>query len=287
MNEETESTPTTPDPRMVINFREKQMYAVVDQYPTQGTSIFLQEEDGSPGLKATIWIGLTPTLALDYMFIKNWSENKGIVETLVRSGVVRDTGKRYRVGSVEAHMCQLTEKACLIFGIERSEAAAEHSQGPQREVGEYGYVPPIDPGVPVADAGLDNPPPGLAEAFAAGNDAVEADGADGSFEEGGKAAELNAGPEESELAPVTDGHELTEADMSMDIEAEQVEEVAREVQEGMDATVQGDRTDAAITTLPDADGQPNPPSEKEAESAEQLNPPSAEQLNPISAEKLG
>lgn len=42
-----------------------------------------------------------------HVFVKNWSENEGMVAALESAGVVHDTGIRVKTGFVEAHLCQL------------------------------------------------------------------------------------------------------------------------------------------------------------------------------------
>lgn len=62
--------------------------------------------EGDPVAVATVNIdGRYPPEG--HVFIKNWSENEGMVAALERAGVVKDTGHKVKVGDVEAHLCKL------------------------------------------------------------------------------------------------------------------------------------------------------------------------------------
>lgn len=45
-----------------------------------------------------------------YIFIKNWSENDGILEVLEEAGIVKRTGRMVPTGFVEAHECKILDK---------------------------------------------------------------------------------------------------------------------------------------------------------------------------------
>lgn len=62
--------------------------------------------DGSPIAVATVNI---PDVKLPegYVFIKDWSENTGMLKCLVEAGIVEDTGQRIPTGFVEAAVCKL------------------------------------------------------------------------------------------------------------------------------------------------------------------------------------
>lgn len=46
-------------------------------------------------------------LDIDEVAIKTWSENEGIVESLVEAGAIEDTGESLPVGRVFARICKL------------------------------------------------------------------------------------------------------------------------------------------------------------------------------------
>jgi hypothetical protein len=50
-------------------------------------------------------------LAKNEILIKDWSENEGVLQTLVENGIVKDTGKTVKTGFVNAHVCELLKGA--------------------------------------------------------------------------------------------------------------------------------------------------------------------------------
>jgi len=42
-----------------------------------------------------------------HVLIKNWSENEGVLESLLENGVIEDTGIRIPTGYVEAALCKV------------------------------------------------------------------------------------------------------------------------------------------------------------------------------------
>ena len=63
-------------------------------------------QEGEPMFTATVALDEMP--AEGCVFLKGWSENKGIPEALVKAGVVRLTGRKVNVGLVtvlEAEVC--------------------------------------------------------------------------------------------------------------------------------------------------------------------------------------
>ena len=42
-----------------------------------------------------------------YLYIKNWSENEGVLPSLIEAGLVRDTGTRAPTGYVEAALVEI------------------------------------------------------------------------------------------------------------------------------------------------------------------------------------
>ncbi len=62
-------------------------------------------------------LALTPTVNIPEVFlkeneilIKNWSENEGILDSLVEQGLVEDTGKVVPTGYVIANIVKITDK---------------------------------------------------------------------------------------------------------------------------------------------------------------------------------
>jgi hypothetical protein len=51
------------------------------------------------------------SLAPEEVLIKDWSENEGLLEALVKAGVIETTGRTEPVGFEDAHVCTLTTDA--------------------------------------------------------------------------------------------------------------------------------------------------------------------------------
>lgn len=73
--------------------------------------------DGSVALRANTFIGeqlFTATVALEgrvpepgNVFIKNWSENEGVLECLIDQGIISEPIATHPTGFTEAHECKL------------------------------------------------------------------------------------------------------------------------------------------------------------------------------------
>ena len=59
-------------------------------------------EDGEPIATITVMLEDAGPPAPGYLFVKDWSENEGILAALVAHGYVEDTGKRVPTGWVHA-----------------------------------------------------------------------------------------------------------------------------------------------------------------------------------------
>lgn len=67
------------------------------QYTHGGLALLLVDADGAPYAKASVNLAeqvVGVTIELDEMIVKTHSENAGMLESLVASGLVEDTGKR-------------------------------------------------------------------------------------------------------------------------------------------------------------------------------------------------
>lgn len=74
-------------------------------YKNGGTALQLMDaEDGFPYAMATVWI---EGLAEDEVAIKNYSENEGILETLIDAGIVEKPHRLVSSGFVNIPVCRL------------------------------------------------------------------------------------------------------------------------------------------------------------------------------------
>jgi hypothetical protein len=65
-------------------------------------------DDGGPVATATVCLvdfGLTPPAA--HCYIKNYSENAGILAALIDAGVIEYTGTTVPIGHAQAHLCRV------------------------------------------------------------------------------------------------------------------------------------------------------------------------------------
>jgi hypothetical protein len=68
-------------------------------YHLGGTALQLQHE-GEPLATATVWLDVPP--AKGCVWIKDWSENEGVFDSLVEAGVIEETGAVCHSGYVTA-----------------------------------------------------------------------------------------------------------------------------------------------------------------------------------------
>jgi len=93
-----------------IQFKKWVCVLKFGQYHNGRTGIELvSEKDGSPVAVATVNI---PDVYLDKdeVIIKNYSENEGMLDTLVNAKIVEPTGRKVHTGFVECDVCKLLVK---------------------------------------------------------------------------------------------------------------------------------------------------------------------------------
>ena len=54
------------------------------------------------------------SIAADEVFIKDYSENEGMLMALVKAGIVKDTGRRVQSGFVSIPVCKIIAKELLL-----------------------------------------------------------------------------------------------------------------------------------------------------------------------------
>ena len=68
----------------------------------------IDAENGEP--IATASVSLDVELKPNEIIIKDWSENEGMLDTLVKSGIVEDTGEVVQTGFVLANVCRILKR---------------------------------------------------------------------------------------------------------------------------------------------------------------------------------
>lgn len=83
----------------------------ISQYEDGGApAIWLTTREGEPMAKATCNLS-EERLDDGEVFIKDWSENSGMLAALVNARIVEDTGRRVRSGFVEVPVARLLVSA--------------------------------------------------------------------------------------------------------------------------------------------------------------------------------
>jgi len=79
----------------------------VERYGTSNPAVrLLDVEDGMPVAVATLNVD---GLELDEVAIKDYSENKGMYETLLENGIIHPKHREISTGHVTVPVCKLTE----------------------------------------------------------------------------------------------------------------------------------------------------------------------------------
>lgn len=90
-------------------------------YPNGRTAIQLVDaEDQSPIAVATVNIPEAP-LKENQVLIKDYSENQGILDVLVKAGIVKDLNQWVPSGHITADVCELLEQEKTAFPVDQGE----------------------------------------------------------------------------------------------------------------------------------------------------------------------
>ena len=96
----------------IVEFAGYECVAYETTYPGEAggsTAIYLVDAvDGEPVATATVNVeGVSETLPPSEALIKDYSENEGMMEALIRAGLVQDTGRRVPTGYVTVPVARL------------------------------------------------------------------------------------------------------------------------------------------------------------------------------------
>lgn len=90
---------------------------IAGKYPNRRLALTLIDiYDGTPAAKVTVNVPECP-LEKDAIIVKSYSENEGMLEWLVKSGLVESTGKPVIVGREIAEIVKVTDKLKAMIGI--------------------------------------------------------------------------------------------------------------------------------------------------------------------------
>lgn len=99
-----------------VKFMGYECNAVIKTYQDNGnTAIQLISDDGEPIARATVNLG--HKLAKDKAYIKDYSENEGMLDALVDAGIVKQILTYDKTGYVCVPLCLLNLKKCITEGV--------------------------------------------------------------------------------------------------------------------------------------------------------------------------
>ena len=93
--------------KATINFAGMPLTGVIRRSPYAAScaaGLLMDGEDGEPYAVLSTNIG---PQAANHVAIKDYSENEGVLASLVAAGIVRDTGKRVASGFVQIPICEI------------------------------------------------------------------------------------------------------------------------------------------------------------------------------------
>lgn len=84
---------------------------VKTEYASGGTALILN--DAASGERVAVATVNIPECDIqpNHVLIKDWSENEGILQTLVNANIVKEMGITVPCGFAEAHLCEFMEGA--------------------------------------------------------------------------------------------------------------------------------------------------------------------------------
>lgn len=92
----------------VLNFNGYDCNLVFGQYGNGQTAIqLIDTSDGGIVAVASVSIDTNPKIKDDQVIIKNWSENEGVLDMLIDSGIISSPIDTIPTGFVEGHLCNL------------------------------------------------------------------------------------------------------------------------------------------------------------------------------------
>ena len=91
----------------MVKFKDWECGLEFSKYQNGRIAILLVDTtDGSPVTTASVNLPDEP-LNDGEVFIKDWSENQGVLAALVAAGIVEDTGRTVRTGFVQANIVRI------------------------------------------------------------------------------------------------------------------------------------------------------------------------------------
>ncbi len=92
---------------VIIHWKGRDHDLYQTSYPIGGTPALVLRDHHTGEASAIASLNLPVHPPAGHIWIKNWSENDGILPALTEAGIVEDTGQREHVGFEEAVLCKL------------------------------------------------------------------------------------------------------------------------------------------------------------------------------------
>lgn len=89
-----------------IQYRGETLTLVKSTYYAGGTALVLTDEEGMPFTTVTVWV---PGLKSGEVAIKDYSENEGMLATMINHGIVHPPHRHVASGFVTIPVCKLKE----------------------------------------------------------------------------------------------------------------------------------------------------------------------------------
>jgi hypothetical protein len=91
---------------LTVTFMDAECFVVIRHY-TKPANIHISLWSETDGPVVTASVNVDYLLPPGHVAIKDYSENRGVLEALITSGIVADTGQRLPIGYTHAHLCRL------------------------------------------------------------------------------------------------------------------------------------------------------------------------------------
>ena len=124
MSEDNPQTESAPAPDLpLVHWRGRSYEVAITQYAENENTciVFLNRNTGQVEVKASVNLHVVPPWQC---FIKDYSENRGVLEALIKAHLVQLMGHSVQNGSAEFELVSLAPAFAAQFGIEVPEADA-------------------------------------------------------------------------------------------------------------------------------------------------------------------
>ncbi len=90
-------------------YKGEEVTIIEKRYGNDRIALVMVDAQGTPMLTATTNLPVK-YVRPGHVFIKNWSENEGVLEWLINNQIVEDTGERVNSGHVQVPLVKLLKR---------------------------------------------------------------------------------------------------------------------------------------------------------------------------------